>query len=274
MAEELKLMCILAHPDDESLGMGGTIARYAREGAEVHLLTATRGERGWFGDEESNPGLTELGKLREGELIAAARVLGIKSVAFLGYIDGDLDQAPVDKIVSEIVGHIRRVRPQVVITFGPDGGYGHPDHIAISQFTTTALVRCGDSSFPDPLGLAAHCVSKLYYMAVPATEYEVYEQVFGDLVMQVDGVERHAVPIPEWMITTSIDTEEYWRVVRDAVACHRTQLPGYDALLALPEESLRRLWRSKNYYRAISTINGGRTLETDLFEGVRQSYEL
>src|SRR5437764_1163102 len=131
MAESLKLMCILAHPDDESLGMGSTIARYAHEGAEVHLLTATRGERGWLGDEASNPGLTELGRLREGELIAAARVLGIKSLALLDYTDGDLDQAAVDKIVPEIVGHIRRVKPQVVISFGPDGGYGHPDHIAI-----------------------------------------------------------------------------------------------------------------------------------------------
>jgi LmbE family N-acetylglucosaminyl deacetylase len=269
MAEPLKLMCILAHPDDESLGMGSTIARYANEGVEVHLLTATRGERGWPGDEASNPGLTELGRLREGELIVAARVLGIKSVAFLDYIDGDLDQAPNDKIVPEIVGHVRRVKPQVVITFGPEGGYGHPDHIAISQFVTTALVRGGDSSFAVASALPAHCVSKLYYMATPAPEYEIYEPVFGDLVMYVDGVERRAVPIAEWMITTTIDTADYWNVVRDAVACHRTQLPGYDSLLALPEETLRRLWKNKNYYRAFSTVNGGRERETDLFAGLR-----
>jgi LmbE family N-acetylglucosaminyl deacetylase len=269
MAELLKLMCILAHPDDESLGMGSTIARYTNEGVEVHLLTATRGERGWLGDEASNPGLTELGRLREDELMAAARVLGIKSVVLLNYIDGDLDQAPVDKIVSEIVGYVRRVKPQVVISFGPEGGYGHPDHIAISQFATTALVRSGDSSFADPHGLPAHCVAKLYYMAMPAREYEIYEPVFGDLVMHVDGVERRAVPIEEWMITTSIDTADYWNVVKDAVACHRTQLPGYDSLLALPEETLRRLWKNKSYYRAFSTVNGGRERETDLFEGLR-----
>jgi len=269
MAEPLKLMCILAHPDDESLGIGSTIARYANEGVEIHLLTATRGERGWFGDEASNPGLTELGRLRECELMAAARVLGIKSVAFLDYIDGDLDRAPVYRIVSEIIGHVRRIRPQVVITFGPEGGYGHPDHIAICQFTTAALVGSGDASLADPSGQSAYSVSKLYYMLATAAEYELYEQVFGDLVMHVDGVERRAIPFAEWMASACIQTEDYWRVVRDAVACHRTQLPGYDSLLALPEETLRRLWKNKNYYRAFSTVNGGRARETDLFAGLR-----
>jgi LmbE family N-acetylglucosaminyl deacetylase len=268
MAETLKLMLILAHPDDESLGMGSTAARYAAEGVEVHLLTATRGERGWPGDEASNPGLTELGKIREQELMAAARALGIKSVSFLDYIDGDLDQAPIEKIIPEIVSHVRRIKPQVVISFGPDGGYGHPDHIAICQFTTTALVRSCDSTFADPSGLPPHCVSKLHYMAVLAEEYELYEQIFGALVMHIDGVERRAVPQLEWMITTRIDTANYWRTVKDAVACHRSQLPGYDSLLALPDETLRHLWREKDYCRAYSTVNGGRKLETDLFEGI------
>ncbi len=270
MAEPLRLMCILAHPDDKSLGMGSTIALYAAEGAEVHLLTATRGERGWFGDEASNPGLTELGRLRECELTEAARVLGIKSVSFLDYIDGDLDQAPVHKIVGEIIGHVRRIKPQVVLTFGPEGAYGHPDHIAICQFTAAALVRSGDSSFTDPSGQPAYSVSKLYYMLGTASEYELYEQVFGDLVMHIDGVERRATPFAEWIATACIQTEDYWRVVRDAITCHRTQLPGYDSLLALPEPTLRRLWRQKYYYRAFSTVNGGRTLETDLFEGLRR----
>ena len=93
MANELKLMCILAHPDDESLGNGGIFAKYAAEGIETHLVTATRGERGWFGEESEHPGLEELGKIRESELHEAATVLGIQSVNFLDYIDGDLDKA-------------------------------------------------------------------------------------------------------------------------------------------------------------------------------------
>ena len=91
MNNSLKLMCILAHPDDESLGMGGILARYAAEGIETYLVTATRGERGWTGPASENPGLTTLGQIREAELKAAAQVLGIKEVVILDYIDGDLD---------------------------------------------------------------------------------------------------------------------------------------------------------------------------------------
>jgi LmbE family N-acetylglucosaminyl deacetylase len=268
MNQPLKLMCIFAHPDDESLGVGGTLARYAAEGVETHLLTATRGERGWFGDEASNPGLTALGKMREAELGAAARVLGISSVTLMDYIDGELDQAPADKIVGEIVMHIRRIRPQVVITFGPDGGYGHPDHIAISQFTSAALVLSAASEC-DPTSFPAHTVSKLYHTAFTARQFKLHEQIFGDLIMHVDGAERRAVPYPDWMITTRVMTEDYWQTAREAVACHRTQLPGYDALLSLPDERLRALWDHNGFSRAFSTVNGGRKLETDLFEGLR-----
>src|ERR1700687_2036782 len=149
MANKLKLMCVLAHPDDESLGNGGILAKCAAEGVETYLVTATRGERGWFGNESDYPGLEALGKRREAELLAAAQVLGIRRVDFLDYIDGDLDQAPPSEVIAQIVGHVRSVKPDVVVTFGPDGAYGHPDHIAICQLTTAALVAAADP--------AAHC---------------------------------------------------------------------------------------------------------------------
>ena len=125
MKERLRLMCVLAHPDDESLGMGGTLAKYAAEGIETYLVTATRGERGWFGDEKEYPGLEALGKIREAELLNAARELGIREVKFLDYTDGDLDQANPAEATAKIVSHLRHVRPQVVITFDPNGAYGH-----------------------------------------------------------------------------------------------------------------------------------------------------
>src|SRR5260370_30329921 len=90
MADTLKLMAVLAHPDDESLGVGGILAKYAAEGIETSLVTATRGERGWFGDEQAYPGLEALGQIREAELRAAAEVLVIRSVNFLDYIHGQL----------------------------------------------------------------------------------------------------------------------------------------------------------------------------------------
>src|SRR6187401_166300 len=126
-------MCVLAHPDDESLGNGGTLARYAAEGVETYLATATRGERGWNGPPDAYPGPEALGRTREAELRAAAAELGLREVSFLDYIDGDLDQADPAEAVGRIGAVLRRVRPHVVITFGPDGAYGHPDHIAICQ---------------------------------------------------------------------------------------------------------------------------------------------
>ncbi len=125
MADQLKLMCVLAHPDDESLGVGGTLAKYADEGIETYLVAATRGERGWWGEEKDYPGLEGLGKIREDELLCAANTLGLREVNFLDYVDGDLDQANPQDAIGKIVSHLRRVKPQVVVTFPPDGGYGH-----------------------------------------------------------------------------------------------------------------------------------------------------
>jgi len=135
----LKLMGVLAHPDDESLGIGGTLAKYASEGVETYLVTATRGERGRFGESGEKPLPEVVGRVREAELREAARVLGVHEVNFLDYSDGDLDQVNVAEAIARIVDHLRRVKPHVVITFGPEGAYGHPDHIAISQLTTAAV---------------------------------------------------------------------------------------------------------------------------------------
>jgi len=156
MARNLKLMCILARPDDESLGFGGTLAKYAREGIEIHLVTATRGQRGRFGDAAVRPAPEVVGEVREAELRAAAKELGIREVHFLDYMDGDLDRAGPAAIQQEIVVLLRKIRPDVVATFGPDGAYIHPDHIAISQFVAAAVLTAAD---------ATHRVSKFYYLA-------------------------------------------------------------------------------------------------------------
>jgi LmbE family N-acetylglucosaminyl deacetylase len=261
-------MCVLAHPDDESLGMGGTLARYASEGIETCLVTATRGERGWFGDEKENPGLGALGKMREAELLCASDALGIREVHFLDYIDGDLDRAPHVEAVGRIVPHLRQVKPDVVITFAPDGAYGHPDHIAICQFTTAAVVCAADPDYADS-SAEPHRVSKLYYMAWPKGKWDAYQSAFGDLIMHVDGVDRRAIPWPDWAVTTVIDTTEYWPTVWKAVSCHKTQLTAYGQLERLPDNLHKGLWGSQEYYRAFSTVNGGRSQETDLFEGLR-----
>lgn len=228
MDEPLKLMCVLAHPDDECLGNGGTLAKYAAEGVETYLVTATRGERGWRGDPTENPGLEALGKIREQELRESAKLLGVRCVEILDYIDGDLDQADPHKIIGEIAGYLRQYRPHVVITFDPWGAYGHPDHIAICQFVTAAVICAADPEF-HPNGktldtqLQSHRVAKLYYMAFSQELGELYQSVFGELVMHVNGETRWAIASPNWGISAVLDTAPYWQQVWQAVRCHRSQ---------------------------------------------------
>lgn len=262
-------MCVLAHPDDESLGTGGTLAKYAAEGIETTLVTATRGERGWWDSAQDYPGPEALGQIRERELLAAAQVLHLREVHFLGYVDGELDQAQPTEVVAKIVGHLRRIKPHVVITFDPFGSYGHPDHIAISQFTTAAILAAADPDYIYADEFAPHRVAKLYYIAPTQELLAAYQSIFGDLVMHIDGVERRAVGWPEWAITTRIDTEAHWRRAWQAIACHKSQLPNYAALENLPEEQHKVLWGCQTYYRAYSTVNGGRWIEDDLFAGLR-----
>lgn len=271
-------MAVLAHPDDESLGVGGTLAKYASEGVEVVLLTATRGDGGRYrghppGDPH-HPGAVALAAIREAELRAAASALGVHEVSLLDYHDQQLDRANPREAIAGIARHLRRVRPDVVVTFGPDGAYGHPDHVAISQFTTAAIVAAADPLFAvDDAGTAAmtHAVSKLYYIAWSESTWAAYQAAFRTLVSSVDGVARQATPWPDWAITTVMDTREVWSTVWRAVSCHESQVAGYDRLRELSPQHHEALWGRQSFYRVFSTVNGGRTREADLFEGIPRS---
>jgi LmbE family N-acetylglucosaminyl deacetylase len=265
-------MAVLAHPDDESFGVGGTLAKYAAEGMEVSVLTATRGDRGRFrghrpGDSE-HPGAEALAQIREGELRAAAAVLGVRNVRVLGFQDQELDRADPRDAIGRIVRELRSIRPDVVLTFGPDGAYGHPDHIAISQLTTAATVAAADATFlPD--GAGAHSVSKLYYIAWPQSAWTAYETAVNQLSSRVDGVDRYATPWPDWAITTVLDARSVWSTVWKAVCCHESQVAGYGRAKELTAAQHEKLWGEQSFYRVFSRVNGGRTRETDLFEGMR-----
>src|SRR5262249_39731084 len=156
----------------------------------------------------------------------------------------------------------------VVVTFGSDGAYGHPDHIAICQFTTGALVKAASPIALDDSDLAPHCVSKLYYMVVTQELLQVYQSVFGELVMHIDGVERRGVGWAERGVTARIDTQIYRQTVWQAVLCHESQLSAYRQLEHVSQEGQQELWGSQAYYRAFSLVNGGRRREADLFEGL------
>lgn len=254
-----RLMAVLAHPDDESLGVGGLLAASAAQGVETYLLTATRGERGRFFTNDGRPSDSEVGRVREAELRAAAQVLGVREVALLDYVDGELDRSNSQEVVARIVAHMRRVRPQVVVTFDPFGAYGHPDHIAISQLTTAAIVAAA----------AVHQVSKLYQIAWSERKWVPYQAAFRNLSKTVDGIVRKPSPWPDWMLTTVLDTSKVWPTVWRAINCHKTQMSIYKKLESLSADDHRSLWGTQEFYRAFSLVNGGRVQETDLFEGLR-----
>jgi LmbE family N-acetylglucosaminyl deacetylase len=269
-----RLMAVVAHPDDESLGFGGTLAKYAAEGVEVFVLAATRGDAGRFrghapGSPE-HPGAPALAAIREAELRAAAAELGVHEVAVLDYHDQQLDRAEPGEVIAAIARHLRRIRPEVVVTFGPDGVYGHPDHVAISQFTTAAIVSAAGPApaGDDDAGGPPHSVSKLYYLAWPAATWAAFEAAFRRLVATVDGHERQATPWPEWAITTAIDTRAVWTTAWRAISCHVSQVTAYQRLRDLAPAHHEALWAWQSYYRVFSTVNGGRRGETDLFDGI------
>ena len=267
---QLKLLVVFAHPDDESMGMGGTLAKYSAEGVETHLVCASRGEVGWFGPEGQNPGPERLGQIREEELRNAVKELGMKSLSFLDFIDGQVDKADPQEAIGRIVTCIRRIQPQVVVTFPHDGNYGHPDHIAIGQFTNAAIVCAADASYKDPENLPAHRVSKLYYMVDGENFVNLIAPIMGDMTFPVDDQLRGEAPWKEWMITARIAMAEHCHAAWRAIKCHKSQLPTLGALAEMHEDAaVAVLAMQGTFFRAFSLVNGGRNVEMDLFEGLR-----
>lgn len=177
MKEKKKILVVLAHPDDESFGIGGTLAYYAKQGVEIHLVCATKGEVGDVPPEMLEE-FDSVAKLRENELRCAAGILGLTGVYFLEYRDsgmtGSLEnnhpdalvRAPVEEVAGKVTSYIREIRPDVVITFDPVGGYHHPDHIAIHKATVKAFYAAGDhQSYPN--GREPFQPDKLYYSVFP-----------------------------------------------------------------------------------------------------------
>ena len=267
---DLKLLAVFAHPDDESMGMGGTLAKYSAEGVATYTVCASRGERGWFGPEQQNPGPNRLGQLRTTELKNAVKELGMHGLYFLDYIDGDVDKADHSEAISRIVTHIRRIKPQVIVTFPPDGNYGHPDHIAVGQFTQAAIVCAADSTFIDAENLSAHCVSKLYYMVDSENFVKLIAPFMDSMTFAVDDQIRSEVPWPEWMITTRISMAEHCHTAWRAIQCHQSQLVTLGALAEAHEDAAAAVLAMQGtFYRAFSLVNSGREIESDLFDGIR-----
>lgn len=177
MNEKRVLLAVLAHPDDESFGMGGTLALYASRGVDVHLVCATRGEVG-EADPEHMQGFSSVGEMRESELRCAAGILGLKGVHFLGYRDSGMPGSPenthpdaqvahpLEEVAGRVVKYIRTLKPQVVVTFDPIGGYYHPDHIHIQRATALAFEKANDPAFAPQAG-APFAPTGLFFHTIP-----------------------------------------------------------------------------------------------------------
>jgi LmbE family N-acetylglucosaminyl deacetylase len=283
MSDKPVLLAVLAHPDDESFGMGGTLALYARRNVEVHLVCATRGEAGDVAP-DCLEGFESIAARRVYELRCAADILGLSGVHFLDYRDsgmsGSADNqhpnalcaAPVEQVAEEIAEYMRELKPQVVLTSDPIGGYMHPDHIAIHKATLRAFELSGDEGLMSDL--PPFQPQKLYYYVFPKgllrlalrllTLFGRDPRKFGrnnDIDLQAI-VEQGDFPSH-----AAIDTRPV-RVARDqAAACHASQLYGGTPRRG-PFSWLMSWFNRREYYmRALPEPEPG-LRERDLFEGL------
>lgn len=219
---EKRLLAVFAHPDDETFRCGGTLALLAQRNVRVQVLTATRGQAGSRGVLPLCAP-EELPAVRENELRCACTALGIQPPILLDYQDSQLSEADPEQIVAEILAVIREVHPQMILTYGPDGVSGHPDHIAIGRFTTEAFRRALD-------------VVALHTIAVPHS-----------LANELGMTQIHTVP--DDAITLTVDVSTVWEAKMAAIRCHQTQLGESPILRASPEK--QHLFLGTEYFQRV-----------------------
>ncbi|MGW6565385.1 N-acetyl-1-D-myo-inositol-2-amino-2-deoxy-alpha-D-glucopyranoside deacetylase [Streptomyces sp. NPDC054975] len=287
-----RLLLVHAHPDDESINNGATMARYAAEGAQVTLVTCTRGEEG----EVIPPELAHLAPDREdrlgphrvGELADAMKELGVTDHRFLGgpgrFRDSGMMgveqnrrenafwNTDVDTAAPYLVEIIRETRPQVMVTYDPDGGYGHPDHIQAHRVAMRAAELAEDAAYRPDLG-PAHTIAKIYWNRVPRP---LAEAAFGRLRAEGAGFPGIAdiddVPgvVDEDLITAEIDGETAWAARKAAaMRAHATQIAVEGTFFALSNDLGQPILTTEHYQLVRGTPGAPEGVrETDLFAGI------
>jgi len=272
----------VAHPDDETFGMGGTLAFYAFQGAEIHLVCATRGEAGVV-PEEFLEGFSSIGELREHELLCAAKVLKLQKVYILEYRDsgmlGSIDNDHPDALINahpedvakEIATLIREIKPDIVLTFDPIGGYMHPDHIAVHQVTLTAIDLAGDQNFTF-LNTKPFKPEKLYFHIFPRRFFRAVLPllpIFGIDPSKFGSnkdINLRAIFAEDFPIDCRINYRKYASIRARAAACHASQGGGNQGgkFITL----FMRLVGSKELFMRAFPPKKNRRIERDLFEGL------
>ncbi len=245
----LRLLCITAHPDDEAGGFGGSLAHYAARGVETHVICLTPGQaarnRGGAKSDE------ELAAMRRQEFEASCRILNVSRGVVLDYRDGALDRADFHAAAGDLVNRIRRIKPHVVLTFGPEGAItGHPDHSMASILATVATHWAGrNNRYPEQLGngLAPHQAQKLYYATTLFTLPD-----------------RQPVSLPP--STAVIDVAPYIEAKINAFRQHKSQAP----LFPYFERTIQQRENVERFHLAANSTPKPVEMETDLMAGVRE----
>lgn len=270
MPRELTLMAVHAHPDDEVLGTGGLLARCAAEGIRTVLVTCTNGEQGddSGGVKPGEPGHDAEGvaRLRLAELRESADLLDIGHLELLGYRDSGMEgwstnddpaafaNIPLDESAGRLAELMERYRPQVVVTYDENGGYGHPDHIQAHRVALAATERTG---IPD----------KLYYTAIPRSGIKQMFQSARDAGVEIDFDPPEDFGTPDELITSTLDVSAHFDAKRKALEAHASQGENI-FLLRLPEEMQRAAFSSETFVRHYCRVEAP-DQEDDLFAGLR-----
>ena len=263
----LSVLAVFAQPDDEVFGCGGTLAMLADGGARIALVCATNGDVG----EISDPSLATpetLAHVRQEELRQAAAVTGMKDVRFLGYRDSgmpgtednnhpkSLYQAPSENVVGQLVDTIRQVRPELIITHDPTGGYGHPDHTTARLHATPAFSLAGDQgAYPQPsdAGLEPWTPRLLYYTYFPRSLVRRLWQQMRDagVTPPFASLEAESLGSPDEDVTAVVNVGAYVDTKIAALACHRTQMDPKGPFAQLSEEASRQIMSTEYFTLAV-----------------------
>jgi LmbE family N-acetylglucosaminyl deacetylase len=281
MANRLSLLGAYGHPDDEQ-GVSGLMHKYANAGVNVTLVCATRGEAG-----EIAPGVNAtpqtLGQVREEELRCAAEKIGIHNLYFLDYRDSGmigtpensdprcLWQANLMEVTEKLVRLVRRHKPHVMLTFDPNGGYGHPDHIKIHQAAMIAYFVAGDARiFPEQItkeGLSPWTPLKLYWGAFPRSRWQKYAEMAEKAGVDLPEPMKEFLKrgMPDEVITTRVDVSDFVDLKLNALYCHASQMNPESIFAKIPPEIRKEGLKVEMLIRAESRVAPIQGVEDDVF---------
>jgi len=277
------ILAVLAHPDDESFGIGGTLAYYTKKGYNVHLLCATRGEAGTV-DEKYLQNYDSISALREAELHCAAKKLGLTDVHLMDYHDSGMPNTPenkhpnalinfpVEEVAGQVVKYIRKIEPEIILTFDPLGGYRHPDHIHIQKATTLAFEKANEPSF-FPGEFSPYKPSALYYHLFPRKFLK-----WAVLLMPLLGrnprkwgrnedIDLVSLVDVDFPIHARVDIRGVVDIKREAGACHVSQ-GGIMMRHGLMGLATRALEKHEDFMRVYPPTNEKMKVVNDLFDGL------